>query len=48
MTLYDVTIIALIVVCFGGVIWASAKMEEARKAGKIRYIGKVRIDDESK
>jgi hypothetical protein len=47
-TTYDVVMISTIIVSTVGVIWASRKMEQARKAGKIRYIGKVRIDHEPK
>lgn len=45
---YDIVMISLIVVSTAGVVWASVKLEQARKAGKIRYIGKVRIDNEPK
>jgi hypothetical protein len=43
MTLYDVVITSLIVVGLGLSAWASFEMEKARKAGKIRYIGRVRV-----
>jgi hypothetical protein len=43
VTLYDVVITLLIVVGLGLSAWASLEMEKARKAGKIRYIGRVRI-----
>jgi hypothetical protein len=46
--IYDIVMGTLTVVGVVGTIWASVKLEQARKAGKIRYIGKVRIDHEPK
>jgi hypothetical protein len=46
--IYDAVMITLTVVGTVGAVWASVKLEQARKAGKIRYIGKVRIDNEPK
>jgi hypothetical protein len=38
---YDIIIWTAMVLAIGGTIWASVKIERARRAGKIRYIGKV-------
>jgi hypothetical protein len=46
--IYDIVMGTLTVIGVVGVIWASVKLEQARKAGKIRYIGKVRIDHDPK
>lgn len=46
--MYNFVVLGVIVVSLIGIVWASAKMEKARKDGKIRYHGKVRIDDEPK
>jgi hypothetical protein len=43
--IYDVTMIALIVVSTAGVIWASRKINKAAKEGKLRVIGIVRKND---
>jgi hypothetical protein len=41
--LYNIFIITLMIVGIGGTLWASIELEQARKTGKIRVIGKVRI-----
>ena len=42
--LYDIVMISLIVGLTAGSIWASLKISKASKEGKIRYMGKVRIE----
>jgi hypothetical protein len=42
--LYDIVMVSLIVVGVAGSVWASYKINQAAKAGKIRYIGKVKIE----
>lgn len=42
--LYDILMIASIVSMTTAALWASRKISQAVKDGKIRYIGKVKSD----
>jgi hypothetical protein len=41
--LYNIVIGGLMAIGIVGSIWATVRIEQARKAGKIRYIGKTKI-----
>lgn len=46
--LYDIVMTALIVGLTAGSIWTTLKINKAVKEGRIRYLGKVRIERQRK
>ena len=44
MMLYDIVMVTLIAASTIGGVWASLKINKAAREGKIRYIGKVKIE----